>query len=193
MLPERVAVAQPRLPMLMAAGPVQFQSTMWGNQMKALISPNEKVYNYAGTLIGERVAQVTDAPFPVCEPLFWVNCANDVVADQFYYDPSNGNILRIPEGPSIQAKFAPNPVFVGQETVLTWNVQNATAVTLSSYGSQQFPLSGSMVFTYPTFGSKEEVVTAIALDGNVPRTVKVTVVATQAEMITSGDAPITVI
>jgi hypothetical protein len=35
-----------------------------------------------------RVAQVEpdDQTFPVAEPLFWTDCANDVVADAFYYD-----------------------------------------------------------------------------------------------------------
>ena len=33
-----------------------------------------------------RVAQVTSTPFDVAPPLFWVDCADDIVADQFYYD-----------------------------------------------------------------------------------------------------------
>ena len=161
--------------------------------MKALISPDEKVYNWAGTLVGERVAQVAAVPFDVAPPLFCVNCADNVVADFFYYDPSNGNILPVPQGPGIGAKFTPNPIFVGQQTTLTWNVSNATYVMLSSYGSQQFPLSGSMNFSYANAGSHEEVVTAVAPDGNLAKPVKVTVVATQAELISSANPPITVI
>lgn len=40
---------------------------------------------------GYRVAQVEDAAntFEVGASLFWVDCADDVVADQFWYDPSD--------------------------------------------------------------------------------------------------------
>ena len=61
--------------------------------MKALISIPEKVQT------GYRVAQVEadDKIFPVAEPeLFWVSCADDVVADQFWYDPSDQLIKPFP-------------------------------------------------------------------------------------------------
>lgn len=56
--------------------------------MKALISSIEPV------LGGYRVAQVTqdDATFQVAEGLFWADCADDVVADQFWYDPQDQTI-----------------------------------------------------------------------------------------------------
>jgi hypothetical protein len=40
---------------------------------------------------GYRVAQVEDAAnvFEVGAGLMWVNCADNVVADQFWYDPSD--------------------------------------------------------------------------------------------------------
>ena len=40
---------------------------------------------------GYRVAQVEDATnvFEVAPGLMWVDCADDVVADQFWYDPSD--------------------------------------------------------------------------------------------------------
>jgi hypothetical protein len=40
---------------------------------------------------GNRVAQVEDAKniFEVGSGLKWVDCADDVVADQFWYDPAN--------------------------------------------------------------------------------------------------------
>jgi hypothetical protein len=64
--------------------------------MKALISPNELVYLPDG-VIGQRVAEVKpdDQIFPVAEPLFWMDCADNVVADKFYYNGSE--ILPIPE------------------------------------------------------------------------------------------------
>lgn len=65
----------------------------------ALISPEEKVYNYDGTLLGERVAEVTDTTFEVASPLFWVECADDVIADQFYYDTETQTIIAKPPKP----------------------------------------------------------------------------------------------
>jgi hypothetical protein len=66
---------------------------------EALISPMEKVYNYDGTLLGDRVAEVTTQPFEVAPPLFWVSCQDNVVADQFYYDPNTYQIDAIPTPP----------------------------------------------------------------------------------------------
>lgn len=67
----------------------------------ALISPNESVYSYDGTFLGERVADVKKTSFDIAPPLFWVECADDVVADQFYY--SDGNILSVPVQPPTAA------------------------------------------------------------------------------------------
>jgi len=66
--------------------------------MKALISPNEKVYLYDGT-VGQRVAEVVQdtQTFPVAEPLFWTLCADDVIADEFYW--TGTQILPIPAAP----------------------------------------------------------------------------------------------
>jgi hypothetical protein len=57
--------------------------------MKALISPNET----CGT--GYRVAEVAVTTFDVAEPLFWVECANYVKPDFFWYDPSDQTIKQI--------------------------------------------------------------------------------------------------
>lgn len=55
----------------------------------ALISPNEPVeYGY-------RVAEVSDQTFDVAEPLFWVDCSDDIIADQFYYDINTQTIIPI--------------------------------------------------------------------------------------------------
>lgn len=68
---------------------------------QALISPSETPIQYVSSWIGTplkpvystypnscRVAQVEpdDQIFPVGGDLFWTPCADDVVADQFYYD-----------------------------------------------------------------------------------------------------------
>lgn len=65
----------------------------------ALISPNELVYSYDGTYLGERVAQVTTQPFDVAPPLFWVSCADDVVADQWYWTGESCQPVPLPPPP----------------------------------------------------------------------------------------------
>lgn len=52
--------------------------------MKALISPLEKVTDINGNE-GCRVAQVDALGFEVAQPLFWVGCSDDCVADLWYY------------------------------------------------------------------------------------------------------------
>jgi hypothetical protein len=83
----------------------------------ALISPNESPIKYVSgwttdtppqpilTPIANscRVAEVSDQTFEVALPLFWTECADDVVADQFYYNTSDNEIYSIPEP-------APEPV-----------------------------------------------------------------------------------
>lgn len=65
---------------------------------KALISPLELVY-FEGNIIGERVAQVVnnDETFPVADPLYWKDCADDVVADQWYLNTTTNEILPKPQ------------------------------------------------------------------------------------------------
>jgi hypothetical protein len=65
--------------------------------MQALISPNEKVFDAEGNVLGDRVAQVAANVFPVAPPLFWTPCADDVTADQFYW--AAGQILPVPPPP----------------------------------------------------------------------------------------------
>lgn len=60
---------------------------------QALISTVEPRYT------GYRVAQVVDSKadtFEVADTLFWADCADDVVADQFWYDPDNQLIVPNP-------------------------------------------------------------------------------------------------
>lgn len=61
----------------------------------ALVSPNEVAYSYDGTPLGARIAEVTTQSFDVASPLFWVECSDDVISDQFYW---NGNdCIAIPQ------------------------------------------------------------------------------------------------
>lgn len=65
--------------------------------MQALISPNEKVIDpNTGVVIGERIAEVSENPFEVAPPLFWMACANNVLPDVYYYDPADQQIKLTP-------------------------------------------------------------------------------------------------
>ena len=69
--------------------------------MKALISTIEPRQftdsNTNQTISGYRVAQVEsdETIFAVADELFWTDCANDVVADQFLYEPNSKQIIEI--------------------------------------------------------------------------------------------------
>jgi hypothetical protein len=56
------------------------------------IEPRETGYRVA-----EVVAQGNE--FEVNSALFWVECGDDVVADEFWYDPSDSTIKPIPIPP----------------------------------------------------------------------------------------------
>jgi hypothetical protein len=76
----------------------------------ALISPNESPIQYvSGWTTGTeperiytpianscRVAQVENQTFEVSSPLFWAPCADDVVADQWYYNTNDNQIYPVP-------------------------------------------------------------------------------------------------
>ena len=76
--------------------------------MKALISTIE----FRET--GFRVAQVEqDANiFAVAEGLFWVDCADDVIADQFWFDPTDQTIKPVP-----QPEPTTQPISQGAQTL----------------------------------------------------------------------------
>jgi len=63
--------------------------------MKALISTTEPRQT------GYRVAEVAadGATFSVADTMFWVSCANSVVQDEFWYDPSDQTIKPNPVPP----------------------------------------------------------------------------------------------
>jgi hypothetical protein len=67
---------------------------------KALISPNEPRES------GYRVAQVEPdgQTFEVGNPLFWTPCADDVVADKFWYNPDIQLVIPIPPPPPPSAE-----------------------------------------------------------------------------------------
>lgn len=59
--------------------------------MKALISPIEPRQT------GYRVAWINTEEIPHANPFFWVDCSDDVVQDQFWYDPVDQTIKPIPQ------------------------------------------------------------------------------------------------
>jgi hypothetical protein len=63
---------------------------------------------------GYRVAQVEDAAniFEVAPSLFWVDCADNVVADQFWYDPSD---QLIKANPIVVQEVPATPAFTKEE------------------------------------------------------------------------------
>jgi len=92
---------------------------------KALISPNELITYISGwtdsvppqpiyTTIpnGGRVAEVSDADFPVALPLFWVDCDDNIFADVWYYDSATGEFILTPEPVP-----PPQPVVEGAQTL----------------------------------------------------------------------------
>ena len=80
--------------------------------MKSLIDPNSSVSHVVSWTdtkpykpVSEtypnsaRVCEVQETEFDVAPPLFWVDCANDVVADQFYYDTVTQTINLVVNAP----------------------------------------------------------------------------------------------
>jgi hypothetical protein len=59
--------------------------------MKALISPIEPRES------GYRVAQVSEQEFLIAQPFFWIECADHVIADQYWFDPEDQTIKLLPE------------------------------------------------------------------------------------------------
>jgi hypothetical protein len=54
--------------------------------MKALISPQESY----------RIADIHETGFDVAEPLFWVDCPDDIKSHVYSYDPENNTLKKEP-------------------------------------------------------------------------------------------------
>lgn len=82
---------------------------------QALISPNEPRES------GYRVAQVEpdDQTFEVGQPLFWVECADDVVADEFWYNPDIQLVIPNPPPPPPTAEEN-NQTAIGLLSATDW-------------------------------------------------------------------------
>lgn len=73
----------------------------------ALISPNELVYSYEGTLLGVRIAEVEQVPFEVALPLYWVECADEVNEDDWYFNQSTNQCELKPVPPPVDVPNVP--------------------------------------------------------------------------------------
>jgi len=81
---------------------------------QALISPIELVVNNDNTT-GYRVAQVEpdNSTFPVTDPMYWLSCDANVVADQYYFDTSSNTIKPKP----VIANSNTQPKSTGTQTI----------------------------------------------------------------------------
>lgn len=80
----------------------------------ALICPNEPSSG------GWRIAQVETTTFPVSECMYWIECSDEVVADEWYVNTETGEItkapLPVPSAPIQQQNPNPNGT-TGLQTV----------------------------------------------------------------------------
>lgn len=67
----------------------------------ALISPNELIYDNNGTLIGERIAEVELQTFEVALPLYWIECADEVNAQDWYFQTETATCQLKPTEPQV--------------------------------------------------------------------------------------------
>lgn len=63
-----------------------------------------------------RVAEVAESTFPVADTLFWVECADNVIADEWYYDIVGQQILAVPAAPPMPAS-GNQPSSTGSQTL----------------------------------------------------------------------------
>jgi hypothetical protein len=68
---------------------------------------------------GYRVAEIVDSiPFEPAPDHMWVECADDLVADAKWYDPTDNTYKDFPPPPVAQASVAENqPTTTGTQTI----------------------------------------------------------------------------
>lgn len=97
---------------------------------EAMISPQEERQYQSGWddsttppspiyVYGWRVAQVVPLgqTFPMAEPIFWMECSDDVEQDLYYYDTTQNEILPVPQLPIIAASNLEQPPTSGLQTL----------------------------------------------------------------------------
>ena len=82
---------------------------------------------------GYRVAQVVDQyqTFEVGQSLFWVECADDVKADQFWYDPETNTIKILPSAIIVIDKDKTNPKVAIVFTSYPHNLETGNSVDMT--------------------------------------------------------------
>lgn len=100
----------------------------------------------------------------------------------YYYNPASG-VWTAP--PTVTATFNPTPVFIGQNTVLSWSCENATSVSLSNVPGETFPATGEQSMTFSSTGTNTVKITATGLAGSVSYSATIKVYAA-GETIPNG-------
>lgn len=89
--------------------PIQHIVSWELNPNPAPIKPQKYIPVYEAYPNSCRVAEISDSEFEVAPPLFWVDCADDIVAQDVYFDTETLTI-----NPIVNAPF---PVVQGLQTV----------------------------------------------------------------------------
>ena len=97
----------------------------------------------------------------------------------WHYEPAT-QIWTAP--PTVSAEFSPSPIFVNQETTLSWSSTDATSVSISTDPGAIFPANGSKAYTLSSIGKTIVTVTATGPAGSASYTATITVYGTQSEM-----------
>lgn len=64
----------------------------------ALISPDGPIHNFDGSS-GLRIWDVVNREFPVAAPFYWVEVADNVTGEDYYWDGSEPKLIPIPPPP----------------------------------------------------------------------------------------------
>ena len=97
----------------------------------------------------------------------------------WHYEPAT-QIWTAP--PTVSAEFSPSPIFINQETTLSWSSTDATSVSISTDPGAIFPANGSKAYTLSSIGKTIVTVTATGPAGSASYTATITVYGTQSEM-----------
>lgn len=73
--------------------------------MFALISPEEKIYDFEGVEIGVRIAEVSKEAFDVAKPLYWISCTEGVDDTTHYYNENKKEICDKPLKQAIEIEL----------------------------------------------------------------------------------------
>lgn len=96
---------------------------------------------------GYRVAEVVNngSEFPVGEPYFWADCADNVVADQFWYNPANSTIYPLPAILLALEVHEPDMLTAYASTSFPHHLNTGASITTS--GQSDAAYSGTFIIT----------------------------------------------